>query len=272
MIDSFVRGGVALAPTAPDPAFAARARLARLRDALTRAALARPSRWNEPAVFFFDPRRQAELEAARTERPQPFADLTALVAAELPELVASVEVRRVARATDGLRAAAECLAPRCPSLRELAALLAVPDDEVFLALAPLEGAGVRLHVRGAATVADLHRVLAPALGLETDSFQLHVTAALRVGELSSGLAGCAHWLWPTQPLAAVPRVGGERAVIVGPATVRPALDFDPPFPGLAVECELVQTLSADRTADAVARLTGEPRPEVAVGRPVARAA
>lgn len=269
MIDSFVRGGVALAPAAPDPAFAARARLARLRDALTRAASARPSRWNEPPVFFFDSRRQAELEAARTERPQPFAELTALVAAELPELIASVEVRRVARATEGFRAAAERLAPRCPAARELATLLAVPDDEVFLALAPLEGTGVRLHVRGAATVADLHRLLAPALGLEVHSFQLHVPAALRADSLSSGLAGCGHWLWPTQPLAAVPRVGGERVVVVGPAAVRPALDIDPPFPGLAVECETVQTLSAERAADAVARLSGGPRP---APRLVARAA
>lgn len=269
MIDSFTRRdtGTVRPAAAPDPAFAARARLARLRDALACAASARPSRWNEPAVFFFDPRRQAELEAACPERPQPFADLTAVIAAERPELIASVEVRRVARATDGLRTAAERLAPRCPAARELAALLAIPDDEVFLGLSPLEGTGARLHVRGAATVADLHRLLAPALGLET--FQLFVPAALRAESLTSGLSACGHWLWPTQPLAAVPRVGGERVVVVGPATVRPALDFDPPFPGLTIECETVQLLGSEQVAEAVARLGGVPRP---TPRPVARAA
>lgn len=273
MIDSITRGGVGLSrpDAAPDPGFAARARLARLRDTLAGAASARPSRWNEPAVFFFDPRRQAELDAARPECPHPLANLTALIASERPALIASVEVRRVARATDGLRAAAERLAPRLPAARELAALLAIPDDEVFFALSPLEGTGVRLHVRGAATVADLHRRLAPELGLE--AFQLFAPAVLRAGGLASGLSGCAHWLWPTQPLSAVPRVGGERVVVVGPATVPAALDFDPPFPGLAVECERVQTLTAEQVADASARLAGGSRLKlVPLGPPVARAA
>src|SRR4051812_7703078 len=103
---------------APDAAFAARPRLARLSAALARAARARPPRWNEPAAFFFDPKRQAELEAARPAPPDRFADLTALVAAELPGLLAAVEVRRVARATAGLTAAARALAPLCPAARE----------------------------------------------------------------------------------------------------------------------------------------------------------
>src|SRR5215211_6925561 len=95
------------APANPDSAFAARTRLARLRDALTRAARTlRPARWNEPAVFFFDRKRQAELEAARPVLPGPFPELTNLITTELAALLAAVEVRRVARATDGLMSAA----------------------------------------------------------------------------------------------------------------------------------------------------------------------
>jgi len=278
MIDSFNRRAAGPVPppegaATADAAFAARPRLARLRDALVRTARAKPPRWGEPAVFFFDPTRQAELDAAR-QPPDPLAELTALITAELFTLVASVEVRRVGRATDGLRAAADLLAPRLPAARDLAELLAIPDDEVFLALAPLDRVGVRLHVRGAANVADLHRLLAPALGLAQSQFQLLAPAAVRPdGTLPSGFAACDHWLWPTQPLCAVPRLGGERVVVVGPAAVRPALDIDPRFPGLAVECEALQTLTAAQTAEAVAKVCGAPLPlAVPVGAFVARAA
>ena len=249
----------AAAPAAPDPAFAARARLVRLRDALARAAkrLGRP-RWNAPAAFFFDPRRQAELEAARPPAPDPFAELTASVSAELPVLAASLDVRRVARAVDGLSAAAGALAAHCPAAKDLADLLAVPE-EVFLALAPAARTGVRLHVRGAADVAQLYELLAPAL--PPAPFQLFAPAALRAdGTLPAGLAGCAHWLWPTQPLSMVPRVGGERVVLVGPAAVRQALAVEPRFPALEVECDVIQTLNAFQTADLLSRLCGRPVP------------
>jgi len=279
MIDSFNRRAAGpVPPTAgaamPDAAFAARPRLAHLRDALVRTTRARPPRWGEAAIFFFDPKRQAELDAARQPSPDPLAELTALIAAELLALVASVEVRRVARATDGLRAAADLLAPRLPAARDLAELLAIPDDEVFLALAPLDRVGVRLHVRGAASVADLHRLLAPALGLAQSQFQLLAPAAVRPdGTLPSGFAACEHWLWPTQPLCAVPRLGGSRVVMVGPAAVRPALDIDPRFPGLAAECEAIQTLTAVQTAEAVAKVCGASLPVAApIGGFVARAA
>jgi hypothetical protein len=267
-------------PLAPDAAFAARPRLAGLGAALARAAARlRPARWNEPAVFFFDPRRQAELDAARPAPLPRFAGLSALVAEELPELFASVEVRRVARATPGLLTAARALAPHLPAARDLADLLAVPDDEVFLLLAPAARAGARLHLRGAADVAQLVALLeAPSLpfgeGLGGSSrLQLFAPAALRAdGTLPSGLAGCAHWLWPTQPLAAVPRTGGERVALVGPATVRAAAGPDPRFPALAVEAEVVQTLNAFQTADELTRLCGRPVPVAPPERRVARAA
>ncbi|MBN9121304.1 MAG: hypothetical protein J0I06_19490 [Planctomycetes bacterium] len=259
------RAGVQLgrphAPAAPDPAFAARSRLARLRDTLGRAAKnLRPARWNEPAVFFFDRKRQAELDASRSAPVDPFAAPADAIAAEMSALTGAVEVRRVARATDGLAEAARSLAPHCPAARELVELLTVPDDEIFLALAPAERVGVRLHLRGAYDVAQLHHLLAPALGFAESHIQLVAPVALRPdGTLPTGFGTCEHWLWPAQPLAAVPRVGGERVVLVAPAVVRPA-DAEPRFPGLAVECETVQTLNAFQAADALARLCRGPVP------------
>jgi hypothetical protein len=247
------------APAEPDAAFAARPRLIRLRDALARAAKGyRPARWKEPPAFFFDPKRQAELEAARPAPPDPFADPAGRIAAELPALLASADVRRVARAV-GLPDAARALAPLCPAAKDLADILAVPDGEVFLALAPADRFGVRLHVRGAADIGQLSALLAPTL--PADSFQLFAPAALRPdGTLPAGFAGCAHWLWPTQPLAAVPRIDGERVVLVGPSVVRPAGAAAPRFPALAVECERIESLTAFQTAERLARLGGRPVP------------
>ena len=296
-------------PHTPDPAFAARPSLLHLRDALSRAAKqARPSRWNEPAVFFFDPKRQAQLEAARPARPDRFAALAGLITDELPTLLACVEVRRVARTLDGLKAAALALSPHCPAASDLAVLLAVPDDEVFLALAPHDRTGVRLHVRGAATVAQLHSLLReePVLlpdekgergssltGIRRPSghgphfllpnrtpkpapgFQLFAPASLRAdGTLPAGFAGCGHWLWPTQPLAAVPRVNGERVVLLGPAVVGAPPDAEPRFPGLEVESNVIQTLSPFQVAEELSRLTGRPVPATVPldAQPVARAA
>lgn len=254
----------------PDPAFAARPRLLALRAALRRAA--RPARWGEPPVFFFDPQRQAELEAARGPDPDPAG---ALARAELPLLIADPRVRRAARAVEGLAAAARAAAPRCPAARALADLLAVPDDEVFLALWPERRAGVRLHLRGAATVAQLIEVLVPALtgapaGAVAPVQLFRPDALAPGGALPEGPAGCAHWLWPEMPLALVPRRNGERVVLVGPAAVRAPLDPEPPFPGMAVTCTAVDALNAFRTADALARLLGGPVPVAAA--PVARAA
>lgn len=262
--DLFDRRTVAPLTVAPRPgtdaAVAARPRLERLRDALVYAAKRHwPARWNEPAVFFFDHRRQAELEAARPAPAEPFADLRAQIAAEMPALLATVEVRRVARAVDGLAPAARAMAPHCPAARELVDLLTVPDDEVFLALAPTARAGLRLHLRGAADAVQLYRLLSGSFA--TPPFQLFLPAALRSdGTLPTGFAGSEHWLWPTQPLAAVPRIGGERVVLVGPAVVRSVPGAELSFPDLAVEAEALEVLNAFQTADALARLCGRPVP------------
>jgi hypothetical protein len=303
--DLFNRLSIAspVATQQPDTAFAARERFLSLRDAFALAAKTLRPRWDEPGVFFFDKKRDAELAATRQAVPDRFAELTALVAAEMPMLLASVETRRVARAV-GLKDAARILAAHCAAAKDLTDLLAIPDDEVFLAITPATHTGVRLHVRGAANVAQLHQLLArPHLptpsprgrggereppssspsppgggGREVGSpadFQLFTPAALQAdGTLHAGFAGCGHWLWPTQPLTAVPRVNGERVVLIGPATVRASLDVEVRFPELAVECEWIETLNAIQVAENLSRLCGRsiavPVPNVIP--PIARAA
>lgn len=273
----------------PDAAFTARERLVKLRDAFIRTAKSfRPPRWNEPIIFFFDRQRQAELEAARPAPPVRFADLTVLITAELPALRTSVEVRRVARAI-GLNEAAAPLAPHCPAAKELTELLAVPDDEVFLVLTPATRAGVRLHLRGATNAAQLYRLLMEPIpsprkegesehssfgsslpGEEIAPFQLFTAAAIQPdGTLPTGFARCEHWLWPTQPLTAIPRVNGERVVLVGPAAVRASLDVDPRFPALAVEREVVQILTVLQVTEELSRLCGHSLP---IGVPEERVA
>ncbi len=256
----------------PDLSFAARPRLVNLRDELTRAARQlRSSHWGEPAVFFFDPERQTELESARPAEDR-FATLASVIADEMPLLLEAVEVRHAARAVDGLKAAAGAMAPHCPEAKDLADLLAVPDDEVFLVLSPAARTGVRLHLRGASGVAQLRALLAQIL--KATDFQLFTPAAIRPdGTLPSGFAGCEHWLWPTQLLSGIPRLNGERVVLVGPAVVRTPGEAEPRFPTLQVECERIEMLTPFRVAAELSRLCGHPVPVAAGERPaIARAA
>lgn len=247
----------------PDPAFAARPGLVRLRDALRAAAPAAARRtWKEPPVFFFDPARQAELDAARGPLlPAPRHPLDARVAAELPALVESVEVRRVARTVPGLREAAAALAGRLPAAKDLADLLAVPDDEVVVALDPARGVGVRLLVRGVADVGQFQTLLAdvaPELR-RPGGWQAYRPAALRAdGTLPTGMSGCEHWLWWHEPLAAVPLIRGERVLLLGPPPYPAARDAEPRFPELEAT---LTALSALTPADVAARL-GRPAPRV----------
>lgn len=237
---------------APDPAFAARPGLLRLRDDLRAAAAVPPPPrgWKEAPVFFFDPARQAELDAARGPNP-PAArhPLDARIAAELPGLVASVAVRHAARAISGLREAAAELAGRLPAAKDLADLLAVPDDEVVAVHVPGRGACVRVQVRGVADVAGLHAVLAdlapdladdPPADPGAARWQFYRPAAVAAdGSLPEGFAGYAHWLWPAQPLATVARRGGERVVYAGPPAFPASLEVEERFPGLVAEGEVI---------------------------------
>ena len=288
-------------PRAADPAFAARPRLARLRDALNHATRTlphrRPSRWAEPPVFFFCPQRQAELEAARPAKPRhdPFADVAGRIATELPELFASVEVRRAARATAGLQGAAAAMAPHVPAAKDLAELLAVPDDETVLVIDPAARAGWRVLVRGVADADQFHLLLAdavtgdPADGLlpgppvparlaaacrDADPlvpagvpmvaearFQLVRPSAVRPdGSLPGGFRGSDHWVWGHEPLAAVPRVDGERVVLLGEPAFRRTWEVDRRFPALPAELRLLRVLGPFQVAERLSRLAGRPVP------------
>lgn len=287
-----------LAP-APDPAFAARHRLVRLGEALRSAArepLPRRNRWGEPAVFFFDPARQAEFEATRPRTPEPESHpIVRMSAAELPELCRSVEVRRVARAIPGLCEAAAALAPRLPAAKDFADLLAVPDDESILVLHPALRAGYRLLVRGIADMNQFHLLLLaaitgdPADGLlpgpspsprllaacgDPDPalpagvplvvggrFQLFRPGAVQPdGSVPPGFRGCDHWLWGWEALAAVPRVDGERVVVLGEPAFRATWEIERRFPGMAAEVQLLDVLSPFQVADRLGRLAGRPVP------------
>jgi hypothetical protein len=270
----------------PDPGYDALPRLTRLRDQLT-AAVPTPtrSRWKEPPVFFFDRKRQADFEAVRpVVNAEPFAAVSADIAAELPLLYASAEVRRVARAVDGLRDAADALAAVCPAARDLAELLAIPDDEVFVVLHPQRRAGFRLVVRGVADVGQFHILMADAVGEPVSArfvaacrdvnptipagvpmvadaqFQMYTPAALRPdGTLPAGFGGCEHWLWPATAIASVPRLDGERVVLLGPPAYGANWDVTRRFQAMPAEVRLIEALGPLRVAERLAReLSGRP--------------
>ena len=269
-----------------DEGYEALPHLTRLRDRLAAALAAQQSsHWKEPLIFFFDQRRQGEFAESRQTIPtDPFADISAAIEAELPMLIASIDVRRVARAIDGLRRTAEALAMKCSPAKELADLLAVPDDEVVVVLFPDHRAGFRFAIRGVADVGQFHILLTNTLAGDPASIHLvnrpfarrFVTtsraanastpagvpmvaearlqlyapmALLPDGSLPSGMGGCEHWLWPTTPLALAPRVNGERVVLAGPPAFRATWEVSPRFPSLPAELRPIETLSPFRVAE-----------------------
>jgi hypothetical protein len=280
----------------PDPGFDALATLSLLRDQLLATIAARTtSRWKEAPLFYFDRDRQTELESARSStRTGPLAEATLAIRAALPSLLTSVHVRRVARVIDGLAESARALAPLCAPALELADLLAVPDDEVFVVLHPDRRAGFRLVARGIADVGQFQILLADAVtgdapGLLPGSpvparfvsacrdihpatpggvplvaearYQLNGPAALRTDHtLADGFGGCEHWLWPAMPLAVVPRVNGERIVLLGPPAFAGTWDVTRRFPSLAADLRLIETLSPHRVAERLAQITGRAAP------------
>jgi hypothetical protein len=280
---------------APDPAFAALPRLARLRDALAvRTPPPRPARWAEPPVFFFDPARQAQLEAARrpVAEPDRFAALSALIAAELPGLFASVEVRRAARAVAGLWEATAALAPRLPAAKDLADLLAVVDDEPVLVIDPATRTGFRLFVRGVADAdqfqllfldavvgegwlsgpplparfrdacRDADPVIPAGVPMVAEvRFQFLRPSAVRPdGSVPGGFRGSDHWLWGHQALSGVPRVDGERVLLLCEPAFRQTWEVERRFPAMPAEVRLLHALSPFQVADRLGRVVGRPVP------------
>jgi hypothetical protein len=272
----------------PDVAFASLPLFRRLRDALTRAAGERRSPWGVPELFFFDDALQAEWEQRHGKHlptPTPLGDL---IDDALTVMAASVEARHAARAVDGLAGAAAAAASHDPKARTLAEVLAIPDDEVVRVVHPGARAGFRVLVRGLADVNQFHTLLAdavtgsladgllpgprphpravaayrdqapnPMAQVATARFQLYRPAALRPdGTLPAGFGGCDHWLFGTEPLAAIPREDGERVVLLGEPAVRTSWDVGRKFSWLVGELDVIEVMSAAQVADWVAARTG----------------
>ncbi len=275
----------------PDAAYDALSRFARLAaDMKAAIPTGTRSRWNEPPVFFFDRQRQAELEAVRPTVPaaDPFAELSARITTEVASLCGSIDLRRVARATLGLRTAAESLSSVCAAAKDLAELLAVPDEEVVTVLHPEVRMGFRLVVRGVADIGQFHillldavRDLLPGPGVvgrfmtacrsvnptstggvpmvAEARFQMYASGALRSnGSLPDGFGGSDHWLWPHTPVAAVPSRDGERVVLLGPPAYRATWEVTRRFPAMAADVRLLEVLSPSRVAERLGKLTGKP--------------
>ena len=280
-------------PGSPDPGYEARSRLVRLRSSLARVPAEKRSRWKEPTLFFFDHRREAERIASGVAvATDPFETISAQITSELQLLSASIEARRVARGLEGLQAAAMALAPRCPAAKDFVELLAVPDDEEVLVLHPESRTGFRLTVRGIADVGQFHILMAAAISgdslagflsertiperfvtasrnngppvpagvpmLMEARFQLYSSAAIQPdGSLPTGMAGCGLWLWPTMPLAGIPRVNGTRVVLLGPPAKPMKWEVKARYAGMSAELRVVEGLSPFQVAEQLTRLTGK---------------
>ena len=256
-----------------DSAFAARPLFLRLTETLERVAellgecrrmesraTRHDHKWGVPALFFTDDAAQREWVAKQPPRqafPQPYLGLLAPALPRLADawdrlpdllddalalLADSIDVRRMARAVRGLRIAAKAV----PQAAELAGVLAMPEEEVWLVIHPAARSGYRVTLEGVADIAQLHVILADALtgdpadgylsgrrptgealdacretgwteGVEaTARFQFYRPDALGTdGTLPVGFAGSDHWYWNTESLADVPQEKGERILIVG---------------------------------------------------------
>ncbi len=285
-------------PANSDVGYEALSRLTELRDNLSSVSLLPHSQWKVPPLFFFDRGRESERRACSPAKERdPFETIAVKIAAELPALCRSVEVRRVARAIEGLRVAAEAIAPYSAAAKNLVEMLAIPDDEKILVLHPETRAGFRMTVRGIADVGQFHVLMAAAVLAENSIafrdqqaipdrlvaacrntgpaipagipmvmealFQLYTPAAINPdGTLPTGFGGCDHWLWPASALASIPRVGEERVVLLGPPAYRAKWDVSVRFHEMPAELRMVETLSPFRVAEQLSKLTGNPIPPI----------
>jgi hypothetical protein len=290
----------------PDVAFAALPLLRRLRDAFELAGRrAKPkSRWGVPPLFFFDKQVQAEWNGVRSLREREGPGVSGLVYGKgtpdrsrserttfsdladdaLTLLAGSIEVRRAARVVTGLQAAAERLASEDAKAQLVAGLLAIPDDEVMLALHPATRTGWRVRLGGVADLAQFHILLAdlvpgprpdervveayrdgpidPEADIATARFQMYRADALRPGgTLPKPFRAAELWLWGHESPADVPAVNGERVVLLGDPPYPRAWPAGRRFPMVRGELELLEVLGAAAVGEWIAsRIGTEPAP------------
>lgn len=285
-----------------DIAFAALPLLRKLSATLTEAgqflaecrkleerASRKTSRWGVPSLFFFEKRLQkewGEIRPVAPAFPEPYSTEVAkrfpvLAAAWtiLPDLLADTLTvlygsrlsRRTARAVVNLQAGADAIAKFLPDCRDLADLLAMPEDETVLAIDPAAMAGVRVRVRGIATIHEFHALLADAAGttflgprpspaviaayrgtspnqteppVATARFQFFHPRALRPdGTLPPGFTGSGDWLWGPEPLGVIPFVDGERTVLLGEPVAAMAWEAVRRFPFPAERLDVLETVT-----------------------------
>ena len=260
--------------TRPDVAIAALPLLRRVRDALRLAGRFRDrcraletrspvARWGVPTLFFFNADLQREWESVRqtpAKFPEPFAkvvaktdpiaakawaDLPGLLDDVLCVLTASVEARHAARATDGLQDAANALALDHTQTAKLAAVLAVVDDEVVRVIDPENRTSYRVLVRGIANVDQFQTLLAQwtsdARIAESQFFQ--PSALQPDATLLPGFRGSDHWVWGRESLRALPRVNGERIVMIGEPTMNTRGDGQRPL--VNGEVEMLEVIGSE---------------------------
>jgi hypothetical protein len=270
--------------------------------ALEARATKRDRRWGVPPLFFFDRRARAEWEAVRPTPPEFPAPYAADVAKRLPGpaaawtilpdvladaltlLYGSPTVRRTARAMPTLLPRAEALAPVVPDCRDLADVLAMPEDEPILCLHPGAGVGVRVRTRGVATVHEFHTLLADAVGpdfpgarpgaavvsayrgvglsfgdtpVASARFQMFTPGALAAGgTLPPRFTGSEFWLWGPEPLRVIPRVAGERVVLLGEPVFPMTWEAVRRFPFAPERVDVLDTLDAGAVAEWVRQFRG----------------
>jgi len=196
----------------------------------------------------FDPARQAELEAARPQQPAVVPEVAELIAANCRPC--SRRWRSAARAgrpgvaaKPRLLSARSCrprkTSPTCsrsrmtsdprPRPRGANRLPAVRPWNRGRGPVPTPPAGHnRPSHRPAAAGPVGRRVSGRRPGhpgwrpmVAEVRFQLFKPSAVRPdGSAPAGFTGSDHWLWPQQPLASVPRIDGERVILLGEPAFR----------------------------------------------------
>jgi hypothetical protein len=93
----------------------------------------------------------------------------------------------------------------------------------------------------------------------TARFQFHRPAALRPdGTLPAGFAGTRHWFFGPEPLAAIPRVGDERTLLIGPPAFAAEWEVERRLPRVNAGLELVEVLTEADVARWLEVQTGRP--------------
>lgn len=276
----------------------------RFRHACWRAAAPqarRRRRWTEGKLFSFDPAIQRAWgtrgapEAPPVERygravarrqpadAQAWEDFRALAGTILEALIVSLPGRRIARSTGGLVDGLHILAADHAAARDLADLLVVQDDTIFLVLHPATRAGFRVGVEGLETNFQLHvllgDLLADELGAErpdprvvavyrgtavpgaelvgTASFGMHAGGGLQPdGRVPEGIGGCDHWLWGASSPATIPYAEGERVILLGPPPFRMTWEVERRFPALCAGARIVERLDRATVQEWLMRLQG----------------